>query len=353
MRMRRLATTSAAAVGFALIAAPAAAQTTNTEDGSDGWRVVGIVAMVLAIILIGLLFAGFGMSGVERDIRGRLGSVLPRYEGSSWFRRVPWLGRVATRAEAEARRRGVLDAINSATEQAGLPLRPGEGLAVAAIGSLAVGAVAGFATRNLLLGIAVAAGGLVLVLLGIQALASRERHRFEAQLPDTLNLMSSSLRAGYSLLQAAEAVAHESQEPTAREFSRALTDIRLGSTVHESMRAVAERMANIDFKWAVLAMEIQAEVGGNLADILTTTSTTMIARTRMRREVRALTAEGRISATVLIGLPFGLGAFLWVTNREYLDPLFESTGGKVALVVAGVLVAVGIVWIRRIIEIDP
>ncbi|MDH3470950.1 MAG: type II secretion system protein F, partial [Acidimicrobiia bacterium] len=87
--------------------------------------------------------------------------------------------------------------------------------------------------------------------------------------------------------------------------------------------------------------------------VLGTTSDTMVARSRMRREVRALTAEGRISATVLIGLPFFLLGFLWTTNRKYLDPLFESTGGKVALVVAGVLIGIGIVWIRKVIEIDP
>ncbi|MDH3425272.1 MAG: type II secretion system F family protein [Acidimicrobiia bacterium] len=351
--MHRLATIAAGASLAVLVAAPAAAQTSRASGGSSALKAIGIIAMAVSIIFLGLLFGGFGLSGIERDLRGRLGSVLPSYEGSTWFKRIPLLGRVATSAEGAAKKRGVFDAINSATQQAGLPLRPGEGIAVAGVGAVLAGTIAGLVGRNILLGVAVASGAVVLALLGIQALASRERGRFEDQLPDTLNLISSSLRAGYSLLQAVEAVSAESQEPTAREFGRALSDIRLGASVHDSMRAVSTRMGNIDFRWAVLAMEIQAEVGGNLADVLGTTSDTMVARSRMRREVRALTAEGRISATVLIGLPFFLLGFLWTTNRKYLDPLFESTGGKVALVVAGVLIGIGIVWIRKVIEIDP
>jgi tight adherence protein B len=101
-----------------------------------------------------------------------------------------------------------------------------------------------------------------------------------------------------------------------------------------------------------MAIEIQREVGGNLAEVLQTVADTMLQRNRLRGEIKALTAEGRISAFVLGSLPFVMGMFLWATNRDYIAPLFEETFGLIALGVGVVLVAGGIFWLRKIIDID-
>lgn len=345
----------AAAVAASLLlatAGPATAQGDDVSAGLNLTRIIGIIAIAGTIIAIGFLFSGYGQ-GVERDVTGRLGSVAAPVEPSGFLGRLPFFRRVARGAESAARKRGVFEAINSAIERAGLPLRPGEGLAIAIFGSLFVGFVVGLAGRSLLLGVAVAGGGIVVLLVSIQAAASREQKRFEEQIPDTLNLIASSLRAGYSLLQATEAVANESLQPTSREFNRALNEIRLGDPINDSLRRIAIRMASTDFEWVVQAAEIQTEVGGNLAEVLAGAADTVLARSRLRAEVRALTAEGRISAIVLISLPFALFGFLWATNRDYLEPLVDETGGKVALGGAAALVIIGIIWIRNIVNIEP
>ena len=120
--------------------------------------------------------------------------------------------------------------------------------------------------------------------------------RFERQLPDTLTLLASSLRAGFSLLQALETLAQETAEPSRRELQRVFTEVRLGRPVEEALAEVAERMGSRDLAWTVMAIGIQREVGGNLAVLLDTVADTMTKRQQLRREVSALTAEGRLSA---------------------------------------------------------
>jgi tight adherence protein B len=181
---------------------------------------------------------------------------------------------------------------------------------------------------------------------------TRERKRFEKQLPDTLTLLSTSLRAGYSLLQAIEAVASEAPDPTAREFSRAVVEARLGRSVPDSLQGIVARTQSKDFEWATMAIEIQREVGGNLAEVLQTVADTMLARNRLKGEIKALTAEGRISAIVLGSLPFALGIFLWFSNRDYLQPLLDASMGRIALVAGGILMAGGIYWLRKIVDIE-
>jgi tight adherence protein B len=111
-------------------------------------------------------------------------------------------------------------------------------------------------------------------------------------------------------------------------------------------------MESQDFEWAVLAISIQREVGGNLAEVLQTTAETMLQRNRLRREMHALTAEGRISAIVLSALPIFLLGLIWFLNPEYIEPLYSTTSGMVALGVAGVLIAIGIVWLNRIVNVE-
>ena len=148
--------------------------------------------------------------------------------------------------------------------------------------------------------------GLVAPLAVLGYLAGRRKKQFQAQLPDMLALLSGSLRAGYSLMQGVESVAQEVGEPMGKELRRVVNEARLGRDLEESMEGVAERMDSPDFAWAVMAIRIQREVGGNLSELLMTVSETMISRERLRRDVASLTAEGKISAIVIGGLPVGL-----------------------------------------------
>jgi tight adherence protein B len=242
--------------------------------------------------------------------------------------------------------------IESALEQANVPIKAGEAI-IAALGiAILAFVIVSAMTRSFLWGAVAAAALLVGALLFVNSVAARMRKRFENQLPDTLNLLATSLRAGYSLLQAIEAVGEEAPEPTRREFGRAMAEIRLGRPINDAMSDIAERMVSRDFEWTVMAMAIQREVGGNLAEVLQTTAETMVQRNRLRREMKALTAEGRISAIVLSLMPFGLFGFIWFANPEYMEPLLSNTIGIVVMGAGIVFIGIGIFWMSRIVKVD-
>jgi tight adherence protein B len=273
-------------------------------------------------------------------------------EKKPWFQRIPLIGRFTRRAEEEVKKRGLLGAVNATLEQANIPLSAGEAIAAGFGLSLVLGILTALFTFNIINGVIVAVIAVVIVFFAISFVGKREKKKFENQLPDTLTLLSTSLRAGYSLLQAIEAVATEAPNPTAREFSRAVTEARLGIPVTEALDSITERTQSEDWRWAAMAVEIQREVGGNLAEVLQTVADTMLARNRLKGEISALTAEGRISAFVLGSLPFAMGLFLWTSNREYLRPLFEETLGQVAMGFGLLLIGAGIFWLRKIIDIE-
>lgn len=182
-------------------------------------------------------------------------------------------------------------------------------------------------------------------------MAERRRSKFLAQLPDTLHLLAGSLRAGYSLMQGVEAVSEETPEPIAQELRRVITETRLGGDLIESLDKVALRMNSQDFGWVVMGISIQSEVGGDLAELLDTVSETMVERQRLRREIKALTAEGRISALVLICLPIALLIILNFMNPEYGSALFTSTLGQILLLLGGLSLILGWLWMKKIVAI--
>ena len=136
-----------------------------------------------------------------------------------------------------------------------------------------------------------------------------------------------------------------------QELRRVITEARLGREIEDSMDAVAERMGSADFAWAVMAIRIQREVGGNLSELLLTVADTMVHRERLRRDISALTAEGKISAIILGLLPVGLGAFMWMSNPVYMKPLGATTMGHVLLGISLVSLLLGFAWMKKIINI--
>jgi tight adherence protein B len=272
-------------------------------------------------------------------------------EKKPFLQRIPLLNRLGQAAEDEVRRRGLLSGVNAALEQANIPMSPGEAI-MAMFGFAAVIGVFVAIFNGPITGLAAFVALLFLELFLIRYAGSREKRKFERQLPDTLTLLSTSLRAGYSLLQATEAVASEAQNPTAREFGRAIAEARLGVSVPDALNSIVDRTQSKDFEWAVMAIEIQREVGGNLAEVLQTVADTMRARNRLKGEIKALTAEGRISAIVLGSLPFSLFVFLWFSNRDYLLPLVESSFGRIAIGVGLLLMAGGVFWLKKIVDIE-
>ena len=232
-------------------------------------------------------------------------------------------------------------------EAAGSKMRPGEWLVMAVAGSL--GAFAGGTFLfGVLLGTAIAlfaAGGFWMYLSARQG--ARQK-RFAEDLPETLQLIAGSLRGGSSMIQAISTVADEADDPTNEEFQRIITETRMGRDLAVSFRDLSDRMGSKDFEWVVTAIEIHREVGGDLASILDRVSDTIRARNRVRGQVKALSAEGKMSGAILFILPPGMVGAISMLNREYLNEMLDTTEGQVMLIVSAVLLIIGGAWLKRL-----
>jgi tight adherence protein B len=184
-------------------------------------------------------------------------------------------------------------------------------------------------------------------------LKGRRRLRaFEEHLPSALQLVASGLRSGFSLAQALDSVVREGVDPIATELNRALGEARLGMSLEDALDGISDRMESTDFNWVVMAIRIQREVGGNLAEILLNTSAVMRERGRLRRQVKALSAEGRLSAYVLLALPLLMGAYMFAVRRAYVRTLYTTGFGIAMLVFAVFLLVMGTLWMRKVVTVD-
>lgn len=314
---------------------------------------IGLGATFLGTVLFITVLMG-GPAAVQARLRLRRGLRLyGRKEKKQAEPGIQAFGRAAGQAvERLPRARGYEDRLQVMIERAGWPLRSTELIAIQ-IGGVILGAVIGFLILDrIIFGAALAAfGGLAPWILLSQRVAARQA-AFLSQLPDSLQLLSGSLQAGYGFLQALDTLVKESHPPTSTEFGRVLTEARLGMPVNDALMAMADRSGSEDFRWVVLAINIQRQVGGNLAELLTTISNTLREREQVRRQIKVLSAEGRLSAVILVVLPFGIAGYILTVNPGYLQPLFEETFGKILVAVGITLIAAGIVWMRKIIRID-
>jgi tight adherence protein B len=247
-------------------------------------------------------------------------------------------------------RRGGVAAAAAALERAGIAMRPAEVVLLTGLATLVLGAVGwllGGVLAALLLALFAPLGARVVVRLR----TGRRQARFADQLDDALQLMASSLRAGHSLLRAVDAVADQAPAPIGEEFARIVNETRVGRDLGAALDEVADRVDSDDFRWTAQAIAIHREVGGNLAEVLDTVGATIRERNAIRRQVKALSAEGRLSAWVLMALPVGIVAFLTVTNPVYLSAFTESLTGWILIAVSGALLVVGGLWLKKTVAI--
>lgn len=216
-------------------------------------------------------------------------------------------------------------------ERAQIPMKPGEYLLVVTCAGIAFGALLIAVTTETLFGVL----GLVLAFVGglglLRVRVSRRRRKFEQRLPDALTLIASSLSAGHTFLRAIQMMCEESEPPLSEEFSRVVSETRLGGSLVDALARMATRLQIRDLDWVVQAIRIQQSVGGKLADLLHTLADFIRAREEVRREVAVLTAEGRVSAWVLGALPLFLLLVIQTISPHYLQPLFHGMGIVVLL----------------------
>ena len=305
--------------------------------------VVGLAAVAAALLVLALVVLPAGPGRVPLN---RLDpSVVPSasaFAGAS--------AAAGAAVEKALVKRGRAAAGVAALERAGMSMSLPNYVLVVGLTTV-LGSVIGVMVGGLLLGLVVMA----LVPLGAKLLVklrvSRRQAAFADQLDDSLQLMAGSLRAGHSLLRAVDSVASEADAPTSEEFARIVNETRVGRDLNDALDEVAERMGSEDFVWVAQAIAIHREVGGNLAEVLDAVGHTIRERTAIRRQVKALSAEGKLSAIVLMALPFGVFGFISLSNPGYVAKFTESTAGYGMLGAAVVMLLVGGLWLKNTVKI--
>lgn len=236
--------------------------------------------------------------------------------------------------------------------RADLKLRPSEYILLN-VGTTLGGFLAGLmlSQGNILIALAGLIVGFYLPRFYVRQLQARRLQAFNNQLGDTLLLLANSLRSGYSLLQSMETVSKELPPPMSIEFERVTREIGLGLTIEESLAHLLERIDSEDLDLVITAINIQHEVGGNLAEILDTISHTIRERVRIKGQIRSLTAMQKMSGTVVAILPIVLGLLIFMINPTYISPIFSNLCGIVVLVIGGVMVFTGYMAIQKITDI--
>jgi tight adherence protein B len=313
-------------------------------------------AVVVVALLTGLLIAVAVGAGGSRRRRTEISRLLephltkpsqeeePRARGLNLDSLVAWTERSIADLPGSQR-------LERAVERSGLGVRLGHVPFLAVVAAFFLGIVAtivgagpGIALLLMLVGLAVPFGAL-------KVAAQRRTKAFDRQLPDVLATVASTLRAGHGLRTAMRAVADDGSPPASQEFTRVLGEERLGRALDEAIAAMCERVGSADLEYVATAINVQSQTGGSLASLFDTLSETVRERQRHARRVRALTSMGRMSATVLICLPFGLATLMTLIDPRYMAPLFTKTAGHVLIGVCVTSMGLGALILRRIVNV--
>lgn len=246
----------------------------------------------------------------------------------------------------------MLDSIEADLIQADIPLKPEEMTVIYLASAFIPAGTAVFVLQNITLAIMLAPVGVFTPLLFLRSAKNRRLKKFNDQLGDALGIMANSLRAGFSILQTMDSLSKELAPPISTEFGRALKEMRLGTPTEEALRNMADRIQSEDLELIVTAINIQRQVGGNLAQILDNIATTINERVRIKGEIKTLTAQGRISGMIVALLPVFLTGVIALMNPSYISLLFTHPVGL--LLVGGAVVSetVGILLIRKIVNVE-
>lgn len=337
------------------VGAPDTSNPTVTTVPSDGSLLTSENALYLGAggLFLGVLMALFvafsaeprGPSAFERlnfkpsagaSPRSGLASIADRATG------------VADRLLEKQEKRGALD---SALERAGMDMRPGEYILTASAGAIGAG-IFGFVMFSPRMGLIMFVVGAVFGKAYVGIRAGKRQKLFASQLGDTLMMIAGSLRAGHGVVEAIDTVASQAESPTAEEFNRATAEARIGRDMVESLYDIAERTQSEDFIWVVRAISINRELGGDLAEILDNVGETIRDRNRLRDQVKALSAEGKISAIILFVLPIGVAGYVQMTNAEYMASMTDQTAGKFVFGFACFALVAGGLWLKKLVKVD-
>ena len=314
--------------------------------------VLVIGGLALVIMIIGVFTSMRGGEAVVQDRLGRYAETGHDSDQVVEVKQEEKTSRLTDELDQRLAGRGFADNLATQLARADLKLTVAEFLALQVI--TVVGGVA--VTYMLLGGVMLPPVAGVAGFFGPRIYVNMRRNgrlnQFNDQLGDAIMQMSNGLRAGYSVLQAMESVASELPPPISQEFRRVVQEMQLGLGMEQALANMLRRIDSDDLDLMITAVNVQREVGGNLADILDVISFTIRERVRIKGEVRTLTSQGRMSGYVISFLPIGLGLLLMVLNRDYIMLLFQETCGWIMLAIAAILISSGAFAISKITDIE-
>jgi tight adherence protein B len=341
----------AASASYSTPAIPAPASGT-VKAHSSFWSSTGADALIAIVcaLLIGL--ATLMLLRPRRSVRARVGrfvSTAPVEETKSWSATLLEHAFADDDGALALKPRWVR--LSEELELARVGLSLTQIVVLTAIGTVLVGVLLISATASpvaALLGLAVPVG----VRAAIRVKVTRQRRAFDEQLPDNLQVVASAMRAGHTFVGALAVVAEDAAEPSRRELRRVLTDEQLGVPLVDTLNNVTARMHSRDFQHVALVAALQRETGGNTAEVIDTVSDTVRERMDLRRLVRTLTAEGRLTAGIVASLPVALLMFISLVAPQYVHPLYHRAAGIIGLVVGAAMICTAFVIMRRIVDIE-
>jgi tight adherence protein B len=313
---------------------------------------------MLTIVLLAAGLVGFAVATVIRPgasgVRARVGQFVsvdaPVVGGEGSGSSTLLSSRLAAGAERSFGTSGYWTRFKRDMDIAEMSVQPVQLLLAGSMGALAAGWLLATLTGFPILGLL----GLFLLLIPnavVQSKLRKKRAAFAEQLPDNLQVMASAMRAGHSFVGALAVVTEDSPEPSATEFRRAVADEQLGVSLEDALRSVVERMDNRDLSQVALVAALQRETGGNTAEVLERVTETIRERFQLRRLVKTLTAQGRMSRWIVSALPVLLLLIISALNPKYEEPLFSHPAGRILLVLAAALIIGGSLVIKRIVNI--
>ena len=318
-------------------------------EGSGGVAMLAFVVGALVFLGMGLLFArprgGWLRERIDPHVSSRARAKRPKDA-----ERVQALAGTLRATEKAFGHLKLWKRLEDMLAHADLPLRTVEFVYIAIGASLVLGLLVGLAGAPALVTlIAFAVGGFLPVGF-VSFKAKRRTSAFEQQLPDLLLALAASLKAGHSFRQGLQTVADEGRPPASKEFKRVLTETTLGRPMDAALNEMAERVRSKDFDFVITAVTIQRQVGGSLASLFDMVADTVRQRQQFARKVKGLTAMGRMSAYVLVGLPFFIAGALTLMNREYMDPLYTTSTGHKLIFGGMLMMSFGALILKRLVQ---
>lgn len=235
--------------------------------------------------------------------------------------------------------------------QAAVPMKPEEFLGISIICALVISFLVYLFTKSIVMLIIFIFIGFLIPDLILERKKSMRLSKLNSQLPEALNIIANGVRAGFSFIQALGAVTKEITGPISDEFNKVLRDNVLGKPIEETLANMSERIGDEDLDMAITALIIQRQVGGNLAEVLDSISSTIRERVKLKRNVKTITAQGRVSALIVSVLPFALAAIISIISPGYLNALFTTMTGKIMIIIGLTLELLGIYILIKMVDI--